>query len=481
VARVYYENLEDESTIGPRLMQVRAYESFGPMITHLQQAIHAINNNSWYVLWEEVSEETVREAQIEAGIVLDEVRDDTRSRKGTWVRISEPEENELKSLLDMFFETESVYPDTKFRNKIRVLDRITDSDLLCLDKTPEIVDENQFLYIRPNTVALLRQIQAIENLQDTPHPSQRGLLRLLEARERADWPDVHQEEPDQWLFLDTTVPGADEQCKFVSIALGTPDFAILEGPPGSGKTTAIVELILQLVNQGKRVLLCASTHVAVDNVLERLKDRSEVLPVRVGDSDKISLDVRKYQLEVWMRTQADKIIHALASRKELKPSQQELLDIARKRKQDAGSAFFRLLLETANLVCGTTIGVIRHRSLFKVVKEGRVEPAFDYLILDEASKTPFTEFLVPAVHAKRWIISGDIKQLSPYVETMEVEANLKGILPKDSEREIIYNIFRSRESGVYRGRPTLVISDNLRHHESMHSFMAFALAAPLVY
>jgi superfamily II DNA or RNA helicase len=53
----------------------------------------------------------------------------------------------------------------------------------------------------------------------------------------------------------------------VEKALGTVDFAFLEGPPGSGKTHAICELALQFIDQGLTVLLCSTTHVAVDNVL----------------------------------------------------------------------------------------------------------------------------------------------------------------------------------------------------------------------
>ena len=472
MARAFYENLEDEETIDPELMQIRAYESFGPMVSYLWNAIYAIRNNSWYVAWKKAGVEEVREARLELDMNMESDLEDTRNEekegKKIWVRISEPDDYKaVESLLDMFFETDFVYEDNRFRrsSRIRVLDCIVDSDLLCLERIPETEEKDKFLYLRPNTIALERQIEAIENLQNEPHPSQRGLLRLLEARDRAYWPEVVQKEPREWFYLDSEKPGTDEQYRFAKIALGTPDFAILEGPPGSGKTTAIVELILQLVKQGKRVLLCASTHVAVDNVLERIQDESEVLPVRVGDKINISPDARKYQLEEWMETQADKIIRALSSKRNLKPSQQELLDMARKRKRerDRDSAFFRLLLESANLVCGTTIGVIRHRDLFHVAKEGRVEPAFDLLILDEASKTQFTEFLVPAVHAKRWIITGDIRQLSPYVETMEVEANVKGILKTDSERDAVYNTFRSRGLDLHRGNPLLVLSDDLEY------------------
>jgi len=57
--------------------------------------------------------------------------------------------------------------------------------------------------------------------------------------------------------------------------MSTPNFMFLEGPPGSGKTTAISELIYQLLIRNKRVLLVASTHVAVDNDLVFLQIKAD--------------------------------------------------------------------------------------------------------------------------------------------------------------------------------------------------------------
>ena len=56
------------------------------------------------------------------------------------------------------------------------------------------------------------------------------------------------------------------------------------------------------------------------------------------------------------------------------------------------------------------------------------------MILDEASKTTFTEFLVPALHGKRWILSGDIKQLTPYVDRDPIIENLRALptIPKNN-------------------------------------------------
>lgn len=130
------------------------------------------------------------------------------------------------------------------------------------------------LRLVPNTYVLDCQRRAMNELTNFPKTWHRPLLQMAT--------EVHlpacnpQKLPDQeWMILQGDNSGAlrdgtDEQRRFVETALATDDFALLDGPPGSGKTTAISELILQAAKRGQRVLLAASTHVAVDNVLERL-------------------------------------------------------------------------------------------------------------------------------------------------------------------------------------------------------------------
>ena len=61
---------------------------------------------------------------------------------------------------------------------------------------------------------------------------------------------------------------------------------LLQGPPGTGKTQTISELVYQFNKMGKRVLLSSQTHVAIDNVLERLPDELNILPIRLVSSER---------------------------------------------------------------------------------------------------------------------------------------------------------------------------------------------------
>lgn len=253
------------------------------------------------------------------------------------------------------------------------------------------------LTVKVNTYQLEKQLEAISTLKRMPVGAHANLIKLFENRDKTIWQSPNYQNVNSWEVLtDETRNGCNVQRNFVNKALNTPDFAILEGPPGSGKTTVILELICQIVKQGKRILLCGSTHVAIDNVLERLKERKflekfNILPVRIGDEKRINDDVKEFQLD-------------------------NLID-----ENDINEDF---LLEASNLVCGTTIGILRNPKFRNRKRNTPVVPDFDYLIIDESSKTTFQEFLVPALYAKKWILAGDCMQLSPFTDRGEIVSNI---------------------------------------------------------
>ena len=393
--------------------------------------------------------------------------------KGIWVVLGAPpwRPEEPEDTFEAFFDSRAEVHDRPPGPKDRgspVLEFDREGLAILLDALPQVIDpaseeepvepgkpvfEGPLLFIKPNTYTLDCQLRALNNLDSRPAPRLGPLVGLAVADAR--WGAVEQVDidEDQWVFLDKPErDGTDEQREFVCRALGTPDYAILEGPPGSGKTTAICELIAQLALTGKRVMLVASTHVAVDNVLERMLERQEslpdklVLPVRIGDENNVASEaVKPWVYRRLQQTWRDEIQDFLDNPKSgttIGTSARATLQQALTRTEKGEeSPLLRLLLDSANLVCGTTIGILQHPAI-RAAHQTPFEP-FDVLILDEASKTTFAEFLVPALHARKWIVVGDVRQLSPYVEEQDLAENLRGLLPVDEADAAAYPFLAS--------------------------------------
>ncbi len=292
---------------------------------------------------------------------------------------------------------------------------------------------SEYIFYKGNPYDFHQQVKAIYALQSKPRKEHRPLLRLFQVKDLSLWPNFVVQSIDDWKLLnDPDFPGVDSQRIFVQKALSTSDFAILHGPPGSGKTLTICELILQAVKQNKRVLLCASTHVAVDNVLEKIADREEVIAVRIGNENNplIPETIKKYFLENRKRTERERICNELIKLGKSKSVGQDYyLNVLQ---SDIGeSEIERLILDNANVVCGTVMGILKHPDI--EAEKTTPKAVFDLLIIDEASKTTFQEFIVPALFCKRWILVGDNMQLSPFVDDLIIKKTLDSIIPLDDQ------------------------------------------------
>ncbi|MDQ7002938.1 MAG: AAA domain-containing protein, partial [Ghiorsea sp.] len=228
------------------------------------------------------------------------------------------------------------------------------------------LEKNKPIRIKVNTTNLKRQRDAVEYLNQMPVLAHKNLIQLFERKTPTLWKAREREKVVDWYVLsDHDFDGTDAQREFVTKALATPDFVFLEGPPGSGKTTCIIELILQVLQQGKKVLLSASTHAAIDNVLERIPEYDKddlVEALRIGREESIDERISIHQI--------DKKIE--------KYTKQGL---------EKGLAE-KLVLDTANLVCGTTMGLQQHPYIKEKDENSPVVPQFDYLIIDESRKPP---------------------------------------------------------------------------------------------
>ncbi|MBP2132355.1 superfamily I DNA and/or RNA helicase [Methanomicrobium sp. W14] len=359
-----------------------------------------------------------------------------------------------------------------FKNNLKKKESIT---------VKTLPDDKQNFWVSYNTYILRRQREAIESLALSPRKHQIPILNLLRQKGRDfNWGDVDMSfEPARWFILtDDSRDGTSEQREFVKKAWGTPDFAILEGPPGSGKTTTLLELIAQAISRNQRILMVASTHVAVDNVLEKLldtpiqtddgerslKEACGAIPLRIGDQGDVSVKIQPYCLERFAESEIDSISEHLkkkSTKSSLTEAEKMWKGTLKKDRKKAKENMETLLLDVANLICGTTIGILKT----PIIENSNIsEPLFDIVILDEASKTTFQEFLVPALYGKKWIISGDIKQLSPYVDQTPIEKNLKTIKSFTKEdgykdRQICLSAFQASRGGKNSENSVLILKE----------------------
>lgn len=103
-----------------------------------------------------------------------------------------------------------------------------------------------------------------------------------------------QSQPNEVEFLNSNLD--DSQREAVSFALSQRELALIHGPPGTGKTTTVVEIILQAVKQGQKILCCAPSNVGVDNLVERLA-RSKAKVLRLGHPARLLESIQKHSLD----------------------------------------------------------------------------------------------------------------------------------------------------------------------------------------
>jgi ATP-dependent RNA/DNA helicase IGHMBP2 len=232
----------------------------------------------------------------------------------------------------------------------------------------------------------------------------------------------------------------ESQREAIALALAIKDVAILHGPPGTGKTTAVVELIRQAVRRGERVLACAPSNLAVDNLLDKLLAAGEE-PVRLGHPARVSEPLRAHVLDELAERHPDarqarkfyKDAHALfrkagkwtrakpepGERASLRREGRALIDDARQLEDRA----VERILDAAPILCATLTGLNA---------ELLGKRTFDLVVIDEACQTPEPACWIAVGRAKRLALAGDHCQLPPTV--LSQEASRKGLSVSLMER-----------------------------------------------
>ena len=282
-------------------------------------------------------------------------------------------------------------------------------------------------------LARRRQIAAMESAKTAKHNRLAEIREVLLGR-RVPVFDATRE------FAPFNIGLNQSQRDAVGFALAAADVAIIHGPPGTGKTTAVVELIRQAVRRGDKVLACAPSNMAVDGLLEKLLSAGEN-PVRLGHPARVSEALREHTLDVLVENHPDarqarkfyKEAHALFRQAGKwtrgKPEPGERGAARREGKaliEDARALEGRAeqrVLDGAAVLCATLTGLNQY-----VIGDR----AFDLVVIDEACQSPEPACWIPIVRAKRLILAGDHCQLPPTV--LSIDAARQGLSVSLMER-----------------------------------------------
>ncbi len=311
---------------------------------------------------------------------------------------------------------------------------------VALETVPEWSLKNVRVDLYANDITFKRWIENLENLWES---GKKALELYLGLR--------NPEESEGVEFVPFDKSLNPSQRKAIAKALGSPDFFLIHGPFGTGKTRTLAELIRQEVKRGNKVLATAESNVAVDNIVERLLD---LKIVRVGHPSRVSKSLHETTL-AYLITQHElygelrelritgeglkekrdtftkpspryrrgltdrqilklaergigsrgvpaKLIREMAEWLKLNQQVQKTFDDAKKLEERIA----RDIIQDADVVLTTNAS-----AGLDVVDYG----SFDVAVVDEATQATIPSILIPINRAERFILAGDHRQLPPTI------------------------------------------------------------------
>jgi len=225
-----------------------------------------------------------------------------------------------------------------------------------------------------------------------------------------------------------TIPNLNNsQNSALQKVLSAEDIAIVHGPPGTGKTTTLVQAILHTLKDEKQVLVCAPSNAAVDLLAEKLAGQGANI-VRIGHPARVTDEILSSTLDAQTANHADyKILRSIRKKanecrnmagkykrsfgSEEREQRRLLYAEARQLSKEAYQLEFHIvsdLLNKAEVICSTMVGASR------IELKGK---KFSTVFIDEAAQGLEPACWIPILKAQRVIFAGDHCQLPPTIKS----------------------------------------------------------------
>ncbi|KAF1351062.1 P-loop containing nucleoside triphosphate hydrolase protein [Delphinella strobiligena] len=329
-----------------------------------------------------------------------------------------------------------------------------------------------------NDVTYKRMNQTMTRMQKMTESEHSPLMRVIFGH--ASPAPVQPRELEKKIdWIDASLN--DSQKEAINFSVASSDIALIHGPPGTGKTHTLIELILQFLKQGKRLLVCGPSNLSVDNIVERLSPH-KVPMVRLGHPARLLPGVLNHSLEILTRTsEAAEIVKDIRNEmdakqasirktrngRERKAIYGEMRELRKEYRQREGKCIDDLI-RTSKVVLATLHG----SGSFHMKNQ-----KFDVVIIDEASQALEAQSWVAilASGAGKVILAGDHLQLPPTIKSLNSKtAKTAAKIIKEDDVKLETTLF-DRMLNLHGEDIKRMLTIQYRMHEKINAFPSAAL------
>ena len=306
---------------------------------------------------------------------------------------------------------------------------------LSFSATISYVQENRMTITLPHAQALSELQRTTQDIgiqlyfDETSYKAMfNALLRTMQAKDHTTLATLREtllgkKAPEKRTLFPIHLPWLNNsQAKAVNKVLEAKDTAVVHGPPGTGKTTTLVEAIYETLRRETQVLVCAQSNTAVDWISEKLVDRGMSV-LRIGNPTRVNDKMLEFTYErrfaahpsypeLWNIRKTLRTIQSQLRKQnyEERESNRNRISRLRKRAEELEVEINASLFGEARIIASTLVGA-----------SNRILEAhhFSSLFIDEAAQAIEAACWIAISKADRVILAGDHWQLPPTIKCID--------------------------------------------------------------